>query len=456
MSPPAGADGSLAQSLHTQQVSAYTWYVVAMLMFLYINSFLDRVIISLVVEQLKVDLGITDTGVSLLQGLAFALFYSTLGVPFGRLADRYSRRNIISVGAGFWAVMASACGLAQTYFQLFIARMGLGVGEATLMPAAYSMVSDYFPRHRLARAYAVLMLGAPLGTALAFFIGGWVVSFASEVGSVTLPVLGEVRSWQLVFLITGLPGLPLALWVWLTVREPRRTGLLAGASARSGLPLTETLRWLSARRGVYLPLLAGLSLSAMFGSGYMSWVAVFFMRVHGLSAGEVGQFFGAAALVGGVSGILLGSLWCDVLARHGRRDAPLRTAVHAICVALPLGVAAPLVGDVRMAFLLITGLVFFLTFPQGSNVAAFTLVTPNQLRGQVAAVFLLAINVTGLGFGATLVALFTDYVFGDPGRIHHSLALASIVTGVPALLALSLGLRPYRGAITEAERLQVS
>jgi hypothetical protein len=178
--------------------------------------------------------------------------------------------------------------------------------------------------------------------------------------------------------------------------------------------------------------------------------------VHGLSAGEVGQFFGAAALVGGVSGLLLGSLWCDLLARHGRRDAAMRTAVHALCVALPLGVAAPLVGDVRLAFLLIAGLVFFLTFPQGSNVAAFTLVTPNQLRGQVAAVFLLAINVAGLGFGATLVALFTDYVFGDPARIHHSLALASVVTGVPALLALSLGLRPYRRAMEEAERLQVA
>lgn len=453
MTPPEASSAAVAARADAQPAaSPYAWYVVAMLMLLYINSFLDRVIISLVVEPLKADLGISDTGVSLLQGLAFALFYSTLGVPFGRLADRWSRRNIISAGAAFWAAMASACGLAQSYAQLFLARMGLGVGEATLMPAAYSMVSDYFPRHRLARAYAVLMLGAPLGTALAFFIGGWVVSFAGQVGTVTLPVLGEVRSWQLVFLITGLPGLPLALWVWLTVREPRRSGLLATAAGQAALPVGETLRWLGARRRVYLPLLIGLSLAAMFGSGYMSWVAVFFMRVHGLSAGEVGQFFGAAALVGGVSGILLGSLWCDLLARHGRRDAPMRTAVHALLLALPLGVAAPLVGDARLAFLLVAGLVFFLTFPQGSNVAAFTLVTPNQLRGQVAAVFLLAINVAGLGFGATLVALFTDYVFGDPMRIHHSLALASVVTGVPAMVALGLGLRPYREALVQAER----
>lgn len=456
MTPPGATGARVAPRAEKVPTSPYAWYVVAMLMLLYINSFLDRVIISLVVEPLKADLGVSDTGVSLLSGLAFALFYSTLGVPFGRLADRWSRRGIIGAGAAFWAAMASACGLAHSYAQLFLARMGLGVGEATLMPAAYSMISDYFPRHRLARAYAVLMLGAPLGTALAFFIGGWVVSFAEQVGTVTLPVIGEIRSWQLVFLITGLPGLPLALWVWLTVREPRRTGVIATADGEPMLPLRETLRWLNGRRGVYLPLLIGLSLAAMFGSGYMSWVAVFFMRVHGLSAGEVGQLFGAAALVGGVSGILLGSLWCDVLSRHGRRDAPIRTAVHALLLAIPLGVAAPLVGDVRVAVLLVAALVFFLTFPQGSNVAAFTLVAPNQLRGQVAAVFLLAINVAGLGFGATLVALLTDYVFAEPARIHHSLALASVITGAPALIALRLGLRPYRRALAEADQAQLS
>ncbi len=448
MSPPAGRP--------------YAWYVVGVLMLLYVNSFLDRTIISLVVEPMKADLGVNDTQISLLQGLAFALFYSVLGIPFGRFADRWSRRWIIGVGATVWAVMASLCGVAQNYAQLFVARMGLGVGEASFMPAAYSIVSDYFPRDKLARAYAVLMLGAPIGTAVAFIAGGAIVTYATTVGSVTLPLLGEVKSWQLVFLITGLPGIPLGIWALLTLREPPRIGRLAsaanegadGRSAPSPMPWNAAFRYLGDNWSTYGALLAGLSITAMFGSGYMSWVAVMFMRVHELSAAQFGAMFGASAMLGGVCGILAGGAWCDWLAKRGRTDAPLRTAVHALLIALPLGVAAPLVGDWRAAFGLVTLLVFFLTFPQGSNVAAFTLVTPNELRGQVSAVFLLAINVCGLGLGATLVAVITDYVFADPMRVNHSLAIATLITGIPALACLMLGLAPYRRSVAATAQWQ--
>ncbi len=233
-------------------------------------------------------------------------------------------------------------------------------------------------------------------------------------------------------------------------REPPRSGRLAQAAADTSIGAgAQHIR----RNGsTYGALLAGLSVTAMFGSGYMSWVAVYFMRVHGLTAGQFGALFGAGALVAGIAGILCGSAWCDRLRRRGRTDAALRTAIHALVIALPLGVAAPLVGDWRLSFALVTALVFFLTFPQGSNVAAFTLVTPNELRGQVSAVFLLAINVCGLGFGATLVALITDYGFGDPLRVGDSLAVTTVITAVPALLFLWLGLAPYRRSIDEATR----
>lgn len=284
--------------------------MVTVLTLLYINSFLDRTVISLVIDPIKEDFGVSDTAVSLLSGLAFALFYSVLGIPMGWLADRRSRRWIIGLGATGWAIMASLGGIAQNYTQLFLARVGLGVGEATFMPSAFSMISDYFPRDRFARAYAVLMLGAPLGAGVAFVVGGLVASYAESVGTVQLPVLGEIRSWQLVFLITGLPGIVLALWV----------------------------------------------------------------------------------------------------------------------------------------------LIFFLTFPQGTNVAAFQLITPNQMRAQVSAVFLLVTNVFGLGLGATMVALLTDYVFGAPALVNYSLALASVLVGVPALVCLILGLKPYRQSLKEADR----
>jgi MFS family permease len=422
-----------------------------MLTLLYIVSFLDRTIISLVIDPLKADLDVTDTQVSLLSGLAFALFYSVIGIPMGRLADRRSRRWIIGIGATFWSIMASLCGLAQTYAQLFLARVGLGIGEATLMPSAYSMISDYFPRKKLPRAYAVMMLGAPIGSGLAFVVGGMIASYAESVGVVEFPLLGEIRSWQLVFLITGIPGIALALWALLTLREPKRTGLMQESQNDNQLSLRAVLAFARDHWTTYGTLLSGMSLSAMFTLGYLGWIAVFFMRTHGLDAGEVGRLFGPVATIGGVAGVLAGSFWCTWLAKRGRVDAPLRTAVHSLWVAIPCGIAAPLAGDLDLSLTLITVLVFFLTFPQGTNVAAFQLITPNEMRAQVSAVFLLITNVFGLGLGATMVALLTDYVFGAPERINDSLALMTALVAIPSLCLLTLGLKPYRASIEEAE-----
>lgn len=429
---------------------AYAWYVICVLMLLYINSFLDRTVIMLVVDPIKADFGVSDTAVSLLTGFAFALFYSAVGIPMGRLADRRSRRWIIGVGATAWAAMASLCGMTQNYLQLFLARVGLGLGEATFVPSAFSMVSDYFPRQRLPRAYALLMLGAPLGSGLAFIIGGFVADYAQTIGAIDVPVIGMIRSWQLVFLITGVPGIPLALWMLVTVREPARHGMIAD-TAYAKLALKPVIDFARDHRSTYGKLLGGFSLLAMFSLGYLGWVAVFFMRTHGMDPGQAGAVVGAAALGGGVTGVLSGGLWCSWLTKRGYADAPLRTAIHALVIAVPLGIVAPLIADASVAAWAIGALIFFLTFPQGTNVAAFQLITPNQMRAQVSAVFMLLTNVFGLGLGATGVALLTDYMFGVPEHVNYSLALFSVVIGVPALLWLIAGLKPYRQSLKVAE-----
>jgi len=334
---------------------------------------------------------------------------------------------------------------------LFLARVGLGLGEATFVPSAFSMISDYFPRKRLPRAYAVLMLGAPLGSGLAFIIGGLVADYAQSVGTVTLPVLGTIRSWQLVFLITGLPGIPLALWVLATVREPARHGLITDATD-SNLSIKSVIDFSRRHWSTYGKLLGGFSLLAMFSLGYLGWIAVFFMRTHGMDPGEAGAVVGTAALGGGITGVLSGSVWCSWLTKRGYADAPLRTAIHALIVAVPLGIVAPLISDSRASAWAIGVLIFFLTFPQGTNVAAFQLITPNQMRAQVSAVFMLLTNVFGLGLGATAVAVLTDYVFGVPDQVNYSLALFSLLIGTPALIWLIAGLKPYRQSLKDAER----
>nr|MCS5654047.1 MFS transporter [Candidatus Neomarinimicrobiota bacterium] len=201
-----------------------SWYAVIILLLAYVLSFVDRIIMSLLVIPIQSDLGISDTQMGLLMGLAFAIFYVAIGIPIAKLSDEKSRRIIVSIGIFLWSLMTAACGLAKSFSHLFFARIGVGVGEATLSPAAYSMIADYFSENKLGRAIAVYQSGALFGGGLAFIIGGIVVNYAVNADSITLPIIGVLQPWQIAFIVVGLPGVLMAL-VMLTVKEPKRTGM---------------------------------------------------------------------------------------------------------------------------------------------------------------------------------------------------------------------------------------
>src|ERR1700735_997165 len=246
-SQSAGAAASSDSSPYPSSFAA--WYSVAVLMLIYIFSFIDRSAISLIVEPMKRDLQISDTQIGLLQGSAFAPLYTFLGLPIARLSDRHSRRAIIAAGVFIWSIMATLCGLARTVMQLFVARIGVGVGEAALSPAAYSVITDSFPRSKLGSAFGVYNIGITIGAGIAFLVGGIVVAAVSHAGaSYTLPLFGEVRAWQMVFIVTGAPGILLPLLL-LTFREPARRGLLRKQSAAEPTaallrpPLSEVLSY---------------------------------------------------------------------------------------------------------------------------------------------------------------------------------------------------------------------
>ena len=261
----------------------YSWYVVGVLLLAYTVAFVDRQILSLLVQPIRRDLGISDTQIGLLAGFAFALFYSMLGVPIAKLADRSSRRAIISIGVALWSLMTALCGLSKNYFQLFLARVGVGVGEATLSPAAYSMMADYFPPHKLGKAISVYAMGLYGGAGLAMLAGSAVVSMVSTAGPVELPLIGTVFAWQLTFFVVALPGL-LVLAFMATVKEPaRRNATGALALKPRAVPLREVFNFMRDNRKIIIGHFGGFLALGTVISAYLVWTPEFLRRSHDFS-----------------------------------------------------------------------------------------------------------------------------------------------------------------------------
>jgi len=250
----------------TKRSYAYEWYVVVICMLAYIFSFVDRQILALMIEPIKHDLQLSDTQFSLLHGLAFSLFYAVMGIPIALLADRYSRPKIIAIGVAFWSLATAACGLSRSFAHMFLARIGVGVGEAALSPATYSMLSDMFPRDKLGRAVGIYSIGSFIGGGMAFLIGGYVINLLKSVDSVVVPWVGAMRPWQVTFFIVGLPGLLVALLILLTVRDPQRLGLRRSADGHATTWAFRSMPWCC------LPCWVGRPLSTCASSACRRWM----------------------------------------------------------------------------------------------------------------------------------------------------------------------------------------
>ncbi|MGH8353654.1 MAG: spinster family MFS transporter, partial [Pseudomonas sp.] len=426
--------------------SLSAWSTVAILMLAYVLSFIDRQILNLLVEPIRRDLLISDTQMSLLMGLSFAIFYTVCGIPLGRLADTQSRRRLIVIGVLFWSAMTSACGLARLYWQFLVCRIGVGVGEAALSPAAYSLIADSFPAERRATAISVYSMGVYLGSGLAFLLGGLVIQFASAQGDLLLPVLGEVRPWQLIFLILGAAGVLFSLLL-LAVREPARRGVGAGVA----VPLAEVGGYLRANRATVLYHNFGFACLSFAGYGSAAWVPTFFIRTHGWTAAQVGIIYGCIVALFGCLGIVCGGRLADWMAKHGRKDANMRIGLFAAIGGLPCVLAFPLLDSGTAAAILMAPTVFCLSMPFGVAPAAIQEIMPNAMRGQASAIYLFVITLIGLGIGPTAVALVTDYGFADDQALRYSLLIVSSLAVACAIILLGRGLKPYRESV---ERLQ--
>ncbi|VXA97209.1 MFS transporter [Pseudomonas sp. 8AS] len=427
--------------------SLSAWTTVIILMVAYVLSFIDRQILNLLVEPIRRDLVISDTQMSLLMGLSFALFYTVCGIPLGRLADTRNRRGLIALGVLFWSAATAACGMARLYWQFLVCRVGVGVGEAALSPAAYSLIADSFPPERRATAISVYSMGVYLGSGIAFLLGGLVIQFASAQGDVLLPVLGEVRPWQLIFLLLGVAGLLFTL-LMLAVREPARRGVGAGVA----VPLAEVGRYIRSNRRTVLCHNFGFAGLAFAGYGSAAWIPTFYIRTYGWDAGQVGVVYGSIVALCGCLGIVLGGRLADWLARRGHSDANMRVGLIAALGALPLVALFPLMGNALWASILLVPTVFCLSMPFGVAPAAIQEIMPNSMRGQASAIYLFVITLIGLGVGPTAVALVTDYVFADDQALRYSLLLVSSLAVLSSVVLLGMSLRPYRASLLRLQQ----
>jgi len=416
----------------------YAWYTTFVLSLVAIIAFVDRQIINLQIEPIKQDLGISDTQISLLQGFAFVLVYAGLAIPLGKLADSANRTWIIAIGMFLWSCATFACGLAKTYFQLFIARMCIGVGEATLSPAGYSIISDYFPRERLARAIGVFTGASFLGTGVALFGGGLLIAELTKIGTITVPILGELKPWQTTFIAVSIPSFFLLIFM-ATVREPPRQDSAAHRqTVAEKATVAELIAFMRANWGVLGPIYIGFSVlaSAQFGLG--GWIPSFFIRVHGYTAAEIGVAYGLIVTFLSCGGTVFGGFLCDWLRQKGYADANIRTAVIAAVPTIPFVAIFPFVDDPVIALVLIAPMCFLGAMPFGAGTAAIPMIAPNRLRAQLVAIYLLVANLVGPGLGPTIIALCTDYVFGDPKMVGVSIAIVCttmIIAGTAILLA---------------------
>jgi MFS family permease len=411
----------------------YAWFVVVVLALSLTLSLVDRMILALLVGPIKRDMGLTDTQISLLLGFAFTVLYVIAGLPLGRLADQWSRRAIGGCSVFAWSVMTAACGMAGSFGQLFAARMGVGVGEAGLSPAAVSMVGDYFPPQRRAKPLAFISIGATVGGGLSLVVGGAVLQFIGSEPMREIPFVGPVRSWQAVFFVLGAIGVLFSL-IFLAVREPPRSERIQSVPA--ALPVREIAGYLRVHRRFFLSHFMGGSLAVMLLISFHVWMPTLLARSFGWSGVQAGYVYGLAIAIGGATGVIGAGVLADRLVSRGRADGHFIVAwIAALAAFVPLTLG-PLMPAPELCVALVAVSVALLTMPVALVPVALQTMCPNEMRGQVFAVYLFVMSLLGYGVGPLLVAALTDFVFESEAMVRYSLAVVAVI-GVP-LCALSI------------------
>jgi len=421
------------------------WYAVAILHVAYALAILDRISIGLLVDPIKRDLGVSDTQMGLLQGLAFALFYVLFSFPVGYLVDRWGRVRLLAGGILLWSAATIASGFSRSFPALFASRIMVGAGEATVTPVASSMIGDLFPPAQRGRAFGVLNLGGTLGTGLAYVVGGAAIGIAQVLRAAGPGWLAGYRDWHIVYFVIGLPGLLVAALLIFTIGEPARRERRHASGGGAGL--RETLAHMRRNALAYLSIILGAVLSTMLINAGIAWYPTLIMRVYGWSAAEVGLWFGLIGLPCGAISALSGGWVLSWLARRGRVDGPILVVIVQSSVWILFGTFKSLAPSPELALLahFVTSLAS--VWSVTAILAGLVQITPNEMRGQVTALYVVSSGFIGLTIGTAIVGLLSDHVFQGHGGIAWSLGSVYCLGGAASVLVLLAGRRAFIRAV---------
>jgi MFS family permease len=419
-----------------------------------IISYLNRQVVAIVLGPMKVDLGLNDSEISLLYS-TFAVSYALAALPLGRIADTYNRKWLVTAGMVVWSVMSVVSGITRQYALIFLARIGLGMGEAVLSPATNSIAGDLFPREKIPLALSVFQTGAIMGTAVAFVLGGAALGFMEGLSHHDLPLVGSsLKPWQLTFIVVSLPGFVLAA-IMLLVREPIRRNL-AGVSApeKKGVPLHEIWAFYKRNWQTLVFHHFGFLAFSLAGFAYVFWSIPFFTRVHHMDAATASQIFGWIFVFFGPAGVVWAGMLAGRFARRGRRDANILAGLVGGAATIPVLIVLQVV-PTFWAFVLCAPALFFVNSPFGLAYGALPVITPPPMRAQVAAVYMLIIS-GGMAFGPVIAGIFNDRLFpGDQG-VRYSMMTLTAICGVVGIGCLMACRKYYARSLDEADALEAA
>jgi predicted MFS family arabinose efflux permease len=411
----------MARAPESEISPGYSYYVLGLLFTVYVFNFIDRQVLAILLEPIKQDLQASDTAMGLLAGFAFVVFYTIAGIPIARFADRTSRRSVIALGLAVWSAMTAASGLARSFTQLALARIGVGIGEAAGSPPAHSLISDYFPPERRATALSIYATGVYIGVMIAFVAGGYI---------------REHFGWRLVYLLVGLPGIPLALLVRTTVRELPR-GFSESAAVDTGVVgLGEVIRFLLSRRS-FLYIAAGASCQSLGGYAILSWGPAFLERVHQLGVVEIGTSLGLIVGIGGSAGAYLGGKLADRLGARNPSWYMRLPAIQAL-LGVPFVVGFLLTPRTDLALLSFIPYYFIANMYIGPMLAMTQGIVKLRMRATASAILLFILNMIGLGAGSFVVGFSNDQLAARFGieAIRYSLLGVALVGGLASIFFL--------------------